>query len=218
MVGVVWMMWQMVLKGAMISGGLIIAIGAQNAFVLRQGLLKQHVFVVAMICFVCDFALISLGVLGLGSAIAKSPIASLILALLGAVFLLCYGWRSAKNAFSHQHDALKVNESADKTALRQTVAATLAMTLLNPHVYLDTVVLIGSVAGSLSAQEKPYFLLGAVGVSFLWFFGLAYGARLLKPIFANPRAWQVLEALIALMLWWLAYGLLRFVWQTGVSL
>ncbi|SSY70395.1 LysE/ArgO family amino acid transporter [Alysiella crassa] len=206
------MMWQMILKGAMISGGLIMAIGAQNAFVLRQGLLKQHVLAVATICFLCDFALISVGVLGLGGAIARSQTASVVLAILGAMFLLWYGFRSCRSALVQQHDALQISENAEVSgSLKQTALATLAITLLNPHVYLDTVVLIGSVSGSLAAQEKPYFLLGAVSVSFIWFFGLAYGARLLKPIFAKPRAWQILEMAIALMMWWLAYGLIRFV-------
>ena len=109
------------------------------------------------------------------------------------------------------------NSDAPKSSLHQTVLATLAITLLNPHVYIDTVMLVCSVAASLSSEQKIGFLIGAVGVSFIWFFGIGYGARLLKPLFANPRAWKVLEGVIGAMMWYLAFGLLRYVWNAVVQ-
>lgn len=210
-------MWAIVLKGALVSGSLIMAIGAQNAFVLKQGLLRQHIFWVALICFACDFLLISLGVLGLGGLISRSVCLSAALALAGGTFLFWYGTKSFRAAMSKEHGALVVQTDSVSGSLKKTVAATLAMTLLNPHVYLDTVVLIGGIAAPLSAAQKPWFLLGAVVMSFVWFFGLGYGARLLKPIFANPKSWRILEGLIGIMMWYLALGLFVFVYRTVIA-
>lgn len=207
-----------VLKGAMISGSLIIAIGGQNAFVLKQGLLRQHVFWVALICFLCDLVLIGVGVYGMGVAIGKNETLSALLALCGGIFLLVYGWRSFRAAFAMKHDVLEANDAPVAQSLKATILMTLAVTLLNPHVYLDTVVLIGSLAAPLSITEKGWFLVGATSVSLLWFFGLSYGARLLKPLFANPRAWQVLECGIGVMMWWLASGLLLFCYRSLAGL
>ena len=207
-----------ILNGAMISGGLIIAIGAQNAFVLKQGLLKNHIFWVSLICFLCDFVLMSLGVLGVGGFLGRSMVLSAALSLLGGLFLFWYGLRSFRAMLSTEQSALIVdNSDTPKSSLRQTVLATLAITLLNPHVYIDTVMLVGGVAASLSSEQKIGFLIGAVGVSFIWFFGIGYGARLLKPLFANPRAWKVLEGVIGAMMWSLAFGLLRYVWNAVVQ-
>ncbi|XXQ68052.1 LysE/ArgO family amino acid transporter [Neisseriaceae bacterium B1] len=164
------------------------------------------------ICFVCDFLLIGLGVLGVGGLISQSPVLSLALALGGALFLLWYGVKSFRAALSKQHGALLVQENGGSGSLKATVLSTLVITLLNPHVYIDTVVLIGGIAALLRANEKPWFLLGTVCVSFVWFFGLDYGARLLNPIFANPKAWRVLEFLIGAMMWYLSFGLFKFVW------
>lgn len=208
----------LVLKGALVSGALIVAIGAQNAFVLKQGLLRRHVFWVALICFLCDFLLISMGVLGLGAVLGHSPLLSLLLSLGGGLFLLWYGVQSLRRAFFAQAHSLSAADGAAAGSLKKTVAATLAVTLLNPHVYVDTVMLIGGVAAPLAEAEKRWFLLGAVGASFCWFFGLAYGARLLKPLFADPRAWKVLETLIGLGMLWLAWGLLRDMRQAWLAL
>lgn len=207
-------MFAMILKGALVSGALIVAIGAQNAFVLKQGLLKRHVFWVAAICFGCDFMLIGAGVLGLGSLLGQNALLSGLLSLAGGLFLLWYGFNSLRSAFSSKRHSLVADGEAVSGSLKKTVAATFAVTLLNPHVYVDTVMLVGGVAAPLAQQEKIWFLLGAVGVSFCWFFGLAYGARLLKPLFANPRAWKVLETLIGIGMWYLAFGLLRHVWAS----
>ncbi|WP_244264480.1 LysE family transporter [Kingella kingae] len=136
-----------ILNGAMISGGLIIAIGAQNAFVLKQGLLKNHIFWVSLICFLCDFTLMSLGVLGVSGFLGRSMVLSAALSLLGGLFLLWYGLHSFRAMLSTEQSVLIVgNSDMPKSSLRQTVLATLAITLLNPHVYIDTVMLVGGVA------------------------------------------------------------------------
>lgn len=203
-------MLETILKGAMISGGLIIAIGAQNAFVLKQGLLRNHIFWVALICFLCDAVLMSAGVLGLGSLINASRVATLGLALVGAAFLFWYGGRAFRSAWQGSGHLEAATGNAATTSLPTVVAATFAITLLNPHVYLDTVVVIGGVAGTLAFEDKLLFLLGAVSVSCLWFFGLGYGARLLSPLFQKPRTWQILDVLIGVVMWWIALELLRF--------
>ena len=199
-------------KGFAISGGLIVSIGAQNAFLLKQGLLKTHIFWVALLCFVCDFALISIGVMGVGSILNRNPALSAMLSLAGAVFLFLFGLHSFQAAFTKQHAALTSDENGNKSSLKTTLFTTLGVTLLNPQVYLESLMVIGGMATTLSFHAKLWFLFGAVSASFLWFFGVGYGARLLKPLFAKPRAWQVLECLTGVIMWWLTFDLLRFVW------
>ena len=175
-------------QGFWVSFGLIVAIGAQNAHVLKQGLLKQHVFWVCLLCFVCDALLMSAGVLGLGSLIQQSQVATLALAVIGAVFLFWYGIRSFGSAY-RGGATLSIQDGQGKQTFKRAIATTLALTLLNPHVYLDTLVLVGSIASPLAFGQKFWFLGGAMLASGLWFFGLGYGARLLLPLFsmANLR-------------------------------
>lgn len=198
-----------IIQGFFASFGLIVAIGAQNAYVLKQGLLKQHIFWVCLVCFLCDFTLLSLGVLGLGSLIGQSKIATLSLAIFGAVFLLWYGFRSFRSAYQGGAN-LSVDGAHSQATLKQTIATTLALTLLNPHVYLDTLVLVGSIASPLATSEKYQFLIGAVCASALWFFGLGYGARLLIPLFAKPNTWRVLDGFIGVVMWAIAFSLIRY--------
>ena len=198
------------LKGAMVASGLIIAIGAQNAFVLKQGLARQHIFWVALICFLCDAVLMSAGVLGLGALIKGSPVATLSLTLIGAVFLFWYGFNAFRSALKGTAHLEAAKQRVQNTSLRTVVGTTLALTLLNPHVYLDTVVVLGGVAGTLTVAEKLPFLLGAISVSGVWFFGLGYGARLLSPLFQKPRTWQALDLLIGVIMWWIALELLLY--------
>ena len=193
-------------QGFLVSGGLIVAIGAQNAYVLKQGLLKNHVFWVVLTCFLCDFILISIGVLGMGSLIAQSVMATIALALVGALFLTVYGFRALMSAF-RGNSALSIDASPKATTLVSTIGTTLALTLLNPHVYLDTVVIIGGVASTLSPDGRWLFLAGALLASASWFFGLGYGARLLIPLFKKPITWRILDALIALIMWLIAVNL-----------
>ncbi len=199
------------LQGFATCAALIIAIGAQNAFVLRQGIRREHVFVVALLCSFSDAFLVSLGVAGLGALVQKNPLLLSIAKYGGAAFLLVYGFFAAKRAWRPSGEALAIDANgrvATPTSLKKTVLACLAFTYLNPHCYLDTVVLMGSLSAQFEGDLRWIFATGAVSASFAWFFLLAYGARLIAPLFAKPRAWRVLDATIALVMWAIAIGLL----------
>lgn len=198
-------LWQ----GFLVSGGLIIAIGAQNAFVLKQGLRRWQVLPIVLTCFLCDFFLMTLGIFGLGTLIGTSDKATLALAFVGALFLLVYGARAFRSAWRGGATL----ESADGTnadSVWQAVLLTLALTLLNPHVYLDTVVIVGGIAGTLSTAAKGWFLFGALLASALWFFALGFGARLLLPLFRRPLTWRLLDGVIGVVMWAIAFSLLRY--------
>ncbi|EIJ68550.1 LysE/ArgO family amino acid transporter [Pasteurella bettyae] len=202
------------MRGFLVCGSLIIAIGAQNAFVLKQGLLKRKVFTVSFTCFLCDVILISLGVLGLGSLISESPMATVALAIVGTVFLLVYGARAFRSALTGLSALqLSSNPDSDIDSTWKSILATLAVTLLNPHVYLDCFAIIGGISGTLTAAEKPIFLLGAITTSFLWFFSLGYGARLLIPLFKHPITWRILDFLIGIVMWLIAYHLAEYAYE-----
>ena len=185
---------------------LILAIGAQNAFVLRQGLVRRHVFWVCLTCAASDAVLIAIGVGGFAGIAGAAPWAVGVLTWAGAAFLIVYGALSLRRAA--RPGALRA--AGDATgSLRATLATTLALTWLNPHVYLDTVALIGAVSTAYPPlAPKLAFGIGAVSASFVFFFGLGYGARLLAPVFARPRAWQVLDVAIALIMWSVAAALI----------
>lgn len=203
-------MLSVVLKGMMISGGLIIAIGSQNAFILKQGLLKQHVTPIIAICFICDVVLMSLGILGLGKIINDSPILIQGLSAGGAAFLIWYGFNAFRSAWQQSSSMEVTTNNNNLTSTWSAILAALAITLINPHVYLDTVVILGGVGSTLSEIEKNWFLLGALIVSFIWFVALGYGSRLLAPLFKKPKTWMILDISIGLMMWWIAYGLIQF--------
>lgn len=200
-----------IMRGALISASLIIAIGAQNLFVLKQGLLKNHIFFVSAICFICDFTLMSIGILGVGSFISANPLITNILAILGAIFLIWYGYNAFKSALKGTSSMQVESQDNKNNSLMKVVLATLAVTLLNPHVYLDTVVIVGGIAGTLSSEQKMAFLIGAVCVSFLWFFGIGYGARLLTPLFKQKRMWVILDCVVGLVMFYIAYRLIMYV-------
>ncbi|OBX05267.1 hypothetical protein QV06_03415 [Gallibacterium genomosp. 3] len=201
---------QSLIHGFFVSGGLIVAIGAQNAFVLKQGLLKQHIFAVALVCFLCDAILVSLGVLGLGSFISEHQIASITLAFIGAGFLFIYALRAWRSAYRGNSGLQVSTEEQNQNTLLKTILITLSITLLNPHVYLDTVVIIGGVAGTLMLSEKIWFLLGAILASGIWFFGLAYGSSLLTPLFKKPITWRILDCIIGIIMLVIAWGLFQY--------
>lgn len=196
-------------KGFVVSGGLIVAIGSQNAFVLKQGLLKQHIGSIVTICFLCDVLLISAGVLGLGYVLERAPFLSQALAAFGAAFLFWYGFSAFKSAW-RGNSHMELSSGVQSKNRNQLVAMALAMTLLNPHVYLDTVVIIGGIGGTLDPSEKPWFLFGALIASFIWFVSLGYGSRLLAPLFTKDKTWQYLDIGIGIMMWWIAIELMKF--------
>lgn len=192
--------------GLLFGLSLIIAIGAQNAFVLRQGLRGEHVGSVVAICVASDAILITLGVAGLGSLVSEVPVVLDVVRAAGALFLLGYAALAARRALSP--GALDVSSGNGPQPRRQVTATALALTWLNPHVYLDTVLLLGTIAGT-HGDARWWFGLGATLGSTLWFTGLGFGARLLRPVFARPAAWRVLDVLIATTMVVIAISLLR---------
>lgn len=181
---------------------LIVAIGAQNAFVLRQGLMQVHVFWVCLACAVSDAILIALGVAAAESVGMAFSWARTALIWGGAIFLVIYGILSLRRAFSPRVLTAETNGNG---SLSRALATVLALTWLNPHVYVDTVGLIGAVStGFHGIEGKVAYWIGATLASFIFFFGLGYGARLLAPVFARPKAWAVLDVGIALVMWSIA--------------
>jgi L-lysine exporter family protein LysE/ArgO len=195
------------LTGFALGASLIVAIGAQNAFVLRQGLAREHVGAVALFCAASDAVLMTAGVLGLGRAIASTPWLARTMALFGAAFLAVYGaralWRACKPG------ALHTGAGPALRTRTQVLAQAAAFTFLNPHVYLDTVLLVGSLGAQQAPALRPIFLAGACAASAAWFFGLAYGARRLAPWFERPSAWRWLDGAIGLTMFALAALLVR---------
>lgn len=193
-------------SGFLLGASLIIAIGAQNAFVLRQGLLRQHVFILCLICSLSDAVLIAAGVAGLGSLIAQSPRLIAFVTLAGAAFLFWYASVAFRRAF--HPEALQANAQG-ASSLKAAVLTCLALTFLNPHVYLDTVLLLGSLSAQFEGTSRAAYGVGAAAASFFWFFSLGYGARLLQPIFARPAAWRVLDCIIGVVMTLIGLGLLH---------
>lgn len=186
--------------------GLIVAIGAQNAFVLRQGLRGEHVFAVCLLCALSDTVLILLGVTSFAQVAEALSWLDPVMRYGGAAFLFWYGARSLRAAI-RSREVLTVSAAGTVANLSKTILACLALTWLNPHVYLDTVVLLGTISTQFAGAEG-HFAAGAISGSFLFFFGLGFGARWLRPVFARPVAWQVLEGAIALIMWAIALKLI----------
>jgi L-lysine exporter family protein LysE/ArgO len=191
-------MLQAALLGLGTGLALIVAIGAQNAFVLRQGISGEHVAVTVLICALSDAVLIAAGILGIGTLIEAAPAVVVVIRFAGAAFLLAYGILAAKRAI--RPGALTAAAQQGPLSRKAAVATVLALTWLNPHVYLDTVLLLGSVANSQAAGARWWFGGGAMLGSILWFSALGFGARLLRPFFAKPMSWRVLDALIAVVM------------------
>jgi L-lysine exporter family protein LysE/ArgO len=185
---------------------LIVAIGAQNAFLLRQGLLREHVLAVVAVCALSDAVLIAAGVAGLGSLLDAAPWLVDVMRIGGAIFLLCYAALAARRAW--RPSAMSTGTGTAGTPWRPVVTTALALTWLNPHVYLDTLVLLGSVA-TTHGDDRWWFGAGAMIASVAWFTALGYGARLLRPVFSRPGAWRMLDALIAVVMVTIAITLVR---------
>lgn len=199
------------LKGFFTGGSLIVAIGAQNAFVLKQGLKQRHLLLTALLCSIIDALLITLGILGFGRFVSSYPAALEVCRYFAIAYLLGYGFLSFKSAFYTSKTLSETSENPDSTK-RKTVLILLALTLLNPHVYLDTVVLLGSISAQFDLSQQIYFALGAISASFLWFFSLSYGAGLLRPFFQKEIAWKIVDIAIGIVMWFIAFSLV------GVSL
>lgn len=195
------------LQALVLSLGLIVAIGAQNAFVLRQGLRREHVGSVVAFCAVADAVLIAAGVFGMAKLLGNHPLLARGLALVGAAFLAVYGWRALQRV--RRPEQLEASTGAGALGKGAVLAQAAAFTLLNPHVYLDTVLLVGSIGAQHPRQLQWWFVMGASSASVLWFGLLGFGSHRLAPLFAHPRAWQVLDGLIGVTMFVLAALLLR---------
>lgn len=191
--------------GFLLGLSLIVAIGAQNAFILRQGLRREHVLPLVLTCAISDAILIALGVAGFATVLSQLEWLEPVMRYGGAAFLIVYALRSLHSVWTGGASLRAGEENA--TSLKTAFLTCLAFTWLNPHVYLDTVVLLGSISTRYAGQETA-FALGAMTASFVFFFSLGYGARLLAPLFAKPVAWRILDALIAVVMASIAIKLL----------
>ncbi len=191
--------------GFALGGGLIVAIGAQNAFVIRQGVLNQHVFWVCLFCAFSDAILIWAGTFGLGILLQQMPLLMPIMTYGGAAFLFWYGIKAFRRALNPQ----SLNKDAKSTTnLWMALTLCAAFTWLNPHVYLDTVVLVGSIANARPQGEQAAFATGATLASVLWFFAIGYGAKALREPLSKPNVWRAIDVAIAMIMFWLAIKLL----------
>jgi L-lysine exporter family protein LysE/ArgO len=193
--------------GFALSATLIVAIGAQNAFVLRQGIRKEHVGPIVVFCALADLLLIGAGVAGLAGVLGESPTLVSLLTIAGSAFLVWYGLRALGRALVPQ--SLQVAAGSAPLSLGNAMAQAVGFTLLNPHVYLDTVLLMGSIGTRQPPDMRVWFVGGAACASGMWFTTLGFGARLLAPVFARPLAWRVLDTLIGLTMLTLAVVLIR---------
>ena len=191
--------------GLGLGASAIIAIGAQNAFVLSQGLRRNYPLQIALICALCDAVLITAGVAGLGTIIRNYPVLTKIAAWGGGAFLIWYGCFAFVRVFE---DEKLTEDTRSTTGWRAILSATLAITLLNPHVYIDTVVVLGGIGGQYPAAERLAFALGAITASFIWFFTIALGAAWLAPYIARPITWKIINAITAGVMWMVAWHLL----------
>jgi len=193
------------LQGFGTGGGLIVAIGAQNAFVLSQGVRKNHHLIVALICIICDTIFISAGVAGFGSFVSGHPVFSQWVTWGGAGFLIFYGFGSFRSAV--KGGRLQAQDKAVRS-LGTAVIATLAVTLLNPHFYLDTVILLGGISSQFHGQMRLYFWIGAVCASVIWFISLSLGGQMLAPLFQKQISWRILDSLVCATMWFIAGSLI----------
>ena len=205
-------MWIAATAAGLFAGaGLIIAIGAQNAFVLRQGLQRSHVGAVALVCILADICLILLGVTGMGLAVQQHPGLLQWLRYVGAMFLIAYAALALWRAWRGESGLQPVSDGAGSR--RRVVLACLGFTLLNPHVYLETVGLLGILSTQYGDDGRGAFAAGASTASVLWFLSLGYGARVLLPVFRSPVAWRVFDVAVAAFM--LALAVLLLVRRVG---
>ena len=199
------------LEGIALGASLIIAIGPQNAFVIQQGILRQHVFLAAFVCTLVDVVLIIVGAAGFGTLIAIIPSLKAYFLWGGILFLMGYGTLSLISSFKHPRDEgpLGKNESGYSTKNRKSIIITaVGFSLLNPHVYLDTVILLGGLAAQYEIPERNYFAFGAIMASVVWFYGIGYGATLVAPWFESSRGKRILDLVIAMIMFVLAFVLM----------
>lgn len=200
------------INGLIIALGLIVAIGPQNAYVIRKGLRKRHVFLVTTLCFLSDALLIALGAAGVGALLKEGSLATHLMSLAGGIFLLWYGSLSLKDAIHPKTMTRRDIEEAGKSAHGKqwpvVVLTVLAFTYLNPHVYIDTLVVLGGLAAKYEWPARLYFTTGAIAGSGIWFYGIGYGAGFFSKTFENPKAWRLLDLFVWAVVWSAAVYLL----------
>ena len=197
------------LKGFVVTFSLIVAIGAQNAYVLKLGLLRQHVLKAVIFCTLSDFLLISAGVLGLGFFIQGNQTLINSIAIFGIVFLCFYAFISFKSAL--KNESLEIDDNVKTNPIKQVLGMLFVFTYLNPHTYLDTVLLIGGIGANIESSLKILFLFGAVLASATWFSLLGFGARFLIPLFKKPITWKILDISIGCIMLIIAYSLISLI-------
>ncbi len=199
-------MFLTLVKGFSTGGSMIVAIGAQNAFVIKQGIMRRHLLLTALLCSLIDTVLILLGVYGFGHVISEYPLLIVVSKYFAIVFLFCYGAYSLRSAFKGKN----LEEAKEKIgqSRKKTVLLLLVFSLFNPQVYLETVILLGSIASQEPSQEQGYFAAGAVTASFAWFFAITYGSRFLAPYLSKPKTWKIIDTVVALIMWGIAAALL----------
>ena len=194
-----------VFKGFVIGAGLIIPIGAQNSYVLSQSIKRNHHLVAATICIVCDFLLMSFGVFGGGAILNSNDFLALLITWAGIAFLTVYGFIFFKSFYQANKDSM-VKEITPKTR-KAVIFTTLAVTLLNPHVYLDTVVIIGSISGSYPTSEKYTFLIGIMLASLVWFYSLSFAAARMSNWLSQRKVQRIINLVVAMIMWLIAWSL-----------
>jgi L-lysine exporter family protein LysE/ArgO len=199
-------MTKSILTGFFLGLSLIIAIGAQNAFVLRQGILRQHVFCIALFCSIADAVLIILGITGISYLFNDfvNEYSKIIFGI-ASLWLFIYGLLKLRSIFRSNSAIISNNQNT--TSLINTISIISIFTFANPHVYLDTMILIGSISQQFIGPNRVYFAFGACSASFVWFFGIAYGAKLLTPIIQKPKHWRIIDSFIALIMFIIAINL-----------
>lgn len=200
------MQWSAFVTGLALSASLIVAIGAQNAFVLRQGIRREYVLPIVIFCAGADLVLIAAGVAGVATVVDDAPLLTGVLTIGGALFLSWYALRSFRSAFTSR--GLYAAQDDESRSLRYVLAQAAGFTFLNPHVYLDTILLLGSMGARQPVDARAWFVGGAAVASGAWFSSLGFGARLLAPVFAKPLAWRVLDFLIGVTMLALVVALL----------
>ncbi len=202
-------MLEIFLKGFVVTISLIVAIGAQNAYILKLGLLRQYVLPAIIICILSDFLLIFLGVMGLGFFIKGNQILINSIAIFGIAFLIFYAILSFKSAL--KNESMKIDDEIKTNPLKKVISMVLIFTYLNPHTYLDTVLLIGGIGANIEDSLKIYFLIGAVSASAFWFTLLGFGARVLIPLFKKPITWKILDVSIGFLMLFIAFSLIELI-------